>query len=96
MGIYDGTDAVSTGVCVGGRVRVAAERRRQPGAIHAVRSASDQAECGHQQDSVTQAVRDQRRETHSVHRHDAVHGAMYAVQLNHYGRRSTIPPPTRV
>lgn len=87
------TDAVSTGVCVGGRVRVAFERRRQPGVIYTVCGAHDPPERGYQQDSVAQAVRDQRRETHCVHRHDAVHGAMYAAPFNRYDRRSTNPPP---
>lgn len=65
-----------TGVCVGGRVRVAAERRGESRALHAVRGADGPPECGHQQDRVAAAVGDQRREAYRLHRHDAVHRAM--------------------
>lgn len=61
-----------SGVRLGGGLRVAAERRRESGAVHAVRDADGPPGRGGQPDGVSQTVDDHRSdEAHRVHDDDA-------------------------
>jgi len=52
---------------VGGGLRAAAERRREPRAVHAVRDAVGPSGRGRQPDGVSQTVDDRRSEAHRDH-----------------------------